>query len=93
MFLKLDAMEERSNSFFNVMIKDLNPKIYQTSTDRFVWQDKQTKLTGNVGVPGSHIKVYINGALETEVDALGDGSFTAYVSLKNNENEITVIHS
>lgn len=91
MFAKLDSFEERSNKFFNEMLKDLNPKIYKISTDRFVFQEKQSRLYGKVA-PSAHVSVYINGVLAGTIDALGDGSFSLYIRLVNDENVITVTY-
>ena len=89
MFLKFDTFEERNNKFFNSMLTDLNSKIYKISTDRFVFMDKQLKLIGKVS-SNAHVIVYINGVIASETDALGDGSFTVYIRLVNNENDIVV---
>jgi len=90
MLLKFATFEERTNKFFNAMLTDLNPKIYALSTDRFVFLDKQLLLTGNTGVPNVHVQVYINGVLNAETDALGDGSFSLYVTPVRDENNIVV---
>jgi len=90
MRLKFATFEERSNSFFNSMLLDLNPKIYSISADRFVFLDKSLTLTGNTGVPNVHVKVYINGVLNAETDALGDGSFSVSVMPVRDENNIVV---
>jgi hypothetical protein len=93
MFVKLDPFEERSNKFFIAMLGDLNPKIYAISTDRFVFQEKQTKITGNVPLPNANIVVSINGKALASVLADGNGNFTAYVSLVDDENNIIVGYS
>jgi hypothetical protein len=89
MFAKLDTFEERGNKFFNEMLKDLNPLIYKIRRDRFVFQEQQSRLYGRVA-PSAHVSVFINGVLAGEVDALGDGSFSLYIRLVNDENVITV---
>lgn len=90
MFVKIDTFEERNNIFFNSMLLDLNPKIYAISTDRFVFQEKQTKITGKVPLPNANVIVYINGIASALVLADGDGKFITYVSLVDNENNIIV---
>ena len=90
MFAKFDTFEERTNDFFNSMLTDLNSSIYKISVDRFMFMDKELKMTGKVDIPGAHIEVYINGVLKAETDAIGDGSFTVYIMPVNDENEIVV---
>jgi hypothetical protein len=93
MYIKIDTFEERNNAFFNSMLQDLNPRIYAISTDRFVYQDKQTKITGQIPLPNANVIVYINGKESASVLADGDGKFTTYVSFVDNENNITVDYS
>ena len=90
MFAKFDTFEERSNKFFNAMLLDLNPKIYAISTDRFVFQEKQTTMTGQVNLPNANVVIYINGVIFTSALADGDGKFTTSVRLVNDENDIIV---
>jgi len=89
MNFKFDTFEERTNTFFNSMLTDLNPKNYKISTDRFVFMDKKLKMIGKV-TPNANVKIYINGVLNTEVSALGDGSFTAWITPVNDENDVFV---
>ncbi len=72
------------------MITDLNPKIYQISTDHFVYQNKQFKMTGKVNLPSADISVYNNGVLIGTTVANGAGAFTIYLQLADNENNIVV---
>ena len=90
MFVKIDTFEERTNTFFTTMLEDLNPKIYAISTDRFVFQEKQTKITGSVPMPNANVIVYINGVAVATVLADGDGDFTTYVRFVDNENNVIV---
>ena len=90
MFAKFETFEERNKKFFNSMLLELNPKIYAMSTDRFVFQEKQTKITGQVNLPNANIVIYINGIIFASVLTDGDGKFTTYVRLVDNENDIIV---
>jgi len=93
MFIKIDTFEERNNTFFTSMLQDLNPKIYAISTDSFVFQEKQTKITGKVPLPNANVIIYINGKESAVVLSDGDGNFTTYVNLVDNENNLIVNYS
>jgi hypothetical protein len=90
MFAKIDIFEERTNRFFNAMVGDLNPHIYKISTDRFVFNDKALKMTGQVPLPNATIIIYINGIVKATTSAFGDGTFTVYFRPVNNENNIEI---
>jgi hypothetical protein len=89
MRVQFDTFEERDNKFFVEMLKDLNPKVYSISTSRFVHIDKGYLLKGQI-TPNAHVDVYVNGIFNNHVDAIGDGSFQLYITLVDDENEVTL---
>ena len=90
MFSRLDTFEERDNSIFVSMLDDLNPKIYQISTDRFVFQRKESTFTGSVNIPNAHIIIFNNGVEIANTDADGNGDFSLPLRLVDNVNELVV---
>ena len=99
MYAKLDAFEERSNTYFMSMLQDINPHVYKISLNRFVFVDKAIGISGKADFDNPHITIYLNGAFVFEFDAPGGGAFSLPAAhphalrLQNGENEILVVAS